>query len=373
MKRMNLVWITVAMIMSGCGKESAHKKAMLRLGKMSVPVTTAIAGRGRVQQLLEIGGAVKALHTLDIVPDIPGRLKQVMVKEGDMVKKGQVLAVLDTKQARIRLQQAVAAVAAAKAQFKNAKQQLARTKQLYKRGAMTKQQLDAITAAFEAAKAGVNQARAAKGLAMHAINVSTMRAPFDGMITWRFRDPGDMINPLMQSLSPLAPNAVVRLARLDRVLVDGFVSDKDWAWVRKGMPAYISVDAWKRGRAFEGRVTKVAPAANSMSRMFAIEVTVNNSGLKLRPGMYARLDLTRNSQEGVVVPLDALVKRAGKFIVFTTGKNIALLHRVKVGLRSDTEAIILKGIRVGDKVVIQGNISLREGTPTRVIRTLRSK
>ena len=368
MRRFNMILLVAGLILPGCGKKDA-KKAVLNLEKMSVPVTIATARDGQVNQLLEIGGKIEALQTLDIVPDMPGRVKEVLVKEGDLVKKGQVLAVLDTKQVRIQSQQVGAAVAAAGAQLENARKQLIRTRQLYKKGAVTKQQLDAMNAAFKAASAGMERARAARALATHAIAVSTMKAPFNGVITGRFRDPGDMINPLMQSLSPLAPNAVVRLARLDEVLVDGFVSDQNWSWLKKGMPAFVMVDAWK-GRKFKGRITKIAPAANALSGTFAVEVSVKNEGLKLRPGMYARLSLTKATQKGVVVPLDALVKRSGKFIVFTVDKKSARLHQVSVGLQSDMYAIISKGIKAGEQVVVQGNIALREGSPIRVIDTI---
>ena len=365
----NLILIVAVMAIAGCGKKGMRKKAGLKLEKMSVPVTTATAKMGSVRQVLEVGGAVKAFKELNIVPDIPGRIKQIMVREGDLVKKGDVLAVLDTKQVRIQLRQAVSAVSAAKAQFDNAKKQLARTKQLYRRGASTKQQLDSITAGFRAAKANLSRAMAAKALAMHSIDVSTMKAPFDGMITGKFKDPGDMINPLSLSVSPLVPGGVVRVAQLDRVLVDVFVSDRDWAWIKKGMPAYIRVDTWK-GHVFVGKVTKTAPAANAMSRTFKIEVTVPNPGVKLRPGMYARINIVHKVQKGVVVPLDALVKRAGRFIVFTIKDNIAHLHEVTVGLRNDKKAIIMKGINAGDTVVVQGNIALREGTPIRIMERL---
>ncbi len=352
------------LVFAGCGQK--QKQGTITLAKMSVPVTVAKAVNGQVSSVLHIGGSIKAFKELDIVPDIPGRLAQVLVKEGDVVKKGQVLAVLDTSQARIQLQQVDAAVQAAQAQFENAKHQLTRTSQLFKRGAVTKQQMDGISAAFKAAKAGLARAKAARALAMHAIKVSTMYAPFDGVITGRFKDPGDIINPLMQSLSPLKPNAVVRLARLDKVLVDGFVSDRDWSWLHKGLPVRVTVDAWP-GMQFDGVLTKVEPAADALSRTFPIEVTVANKGLKLRPGMYARVILTRDTQRGVVVPLDALVRRDNRFIVFTAGQGRAHLHQVKVGLQTADKAVILKGIKAGDRVVVQGNIALREGTPIRVI------
>jgi membrane fusion protein (multidrug efflux system)/multidrug efflux system membrane fusion protein/cobalt-zinc-cadmium efflux system membrane fusion protein len=347
-------------------------KGHVELKKMSVPVTVATARQGYVDRVLKIGGSVKGLEERDIVPDVPGRVARVLVKEGDLVKKGQVLAELDTKQTRIQFQQAQAALDAAQAQLTNARQELTRTRQLFKRGAVTRQQLDAVEAGAKAAKANVDRARAMVDLARHAIEVSTMKAPFDGMVTGRFRDPGDMINPLMQSLSPLAPNAVVRVARLDQVLVDGFVADRDWAWIHDGMPARVTVDAWP-GDVFEGRVTKVMPAADTMSRTFMVEVTVENKKVRLRPGMYARVFLTQERQKGVTVPLDALVKRDGGYLVFSVAEGKAHLHKVKVGLRSKDRAVVLEGLKPGLSVVVQGNIALKEGTPVRVIEDLDAK
>ena len=345
-------------LISGCG---VQKGTEIRLKKMAVPVKTTKAQVKIVREVIKTGGTVYGIKEARIMPEVSGRLNKVLVDVGDRVKKGDVLAILEMTQSNIQLQRAQAALIAAKAQEARAEKEYNRIKELYKRGAVTAQQFDAVVAGFKAAKAGVRQAMAAVELAKRLKKEAVMQSPFDGIVIERNFDVGDIVSPAMPSLSPFKSNCVVKIAKVDRVKVVGEVSDQDLNWVKKGGVVLIKTRMWP-GVVFKGEIIRVYPAANRLNRTFTVEAVVDNKDERLKVGMYVQMNIVKREKKGVAVPLSAIVRRNKKDYVFVVKGEHAHIRPVKVGIVGDTEVLIDKGVVAGDDVVTIGNVGLRDNS-----------
>ena len=336
-------------------------KGPVHIASMAVPVQVQKVQHRVVREVLETGGIVKGIREVRVWPETPGRLEKILVKEGDRVKKGEVLAVLETAQSQARLSQALAALDAARAQFVRAKGEFSRVKELFSKGAATRQQLDTVRAALEAARAGVRQAEAGVRLARKLAAETVVKAPFDGVVTASFFEVGDLVNPGVPSLSPSGPDSLIRIAQVDKVRVIIRVPDKALSWVKKGIEGEVRSDAWPH-KIFKGKVTKVNPGADPFTRTFKVELTLNNPDFLLRPQMFVMVKLIKRQEQGLAVPQKAVVKRNSRDVVFVVhGKQVKEVP-IKVGLSGEGWSLVLQGLKGTEDVVVAGNAALKDGS-----------
>ena len=149
---------------------------------------------------------------------------------------------------------------------------------------------------------------------------------------------------------------------MDRVKVTAYLSEVDMSKVEKGQAARVSCDAYP-DRVFQGRVTTVAPAANPITRKIKTEVTVPNKGYFLKPGTFARLDIITGVRKNVLlVKSIAVAANRNEKYVFVVENGRAKMREVACGAVSGGLTEIKKGLRAGEKVIVEGNYSLIEGT-----------
>ena len=157
--------------------------------------------RQRISEKISYTGTLEAARKTSITPEVGGKIARILVHEGDSVRAGQVLAELETESTRLQLRQAEAGVAVAEAGYNDALKNKERMDRLIKENAVSEQQAEKVTLAFDAAKAQREQAQAALNLAKYALNISIMKAPFSGVIAAKNAEVGDVINPMMGGFS----------------------------------------------------------------------------------------------------------------------------------------------------------------------------
>jgi len=319
----------------------------------AAPVKVYKVKRQRISENLFYTGLIEAWKEINITPDVAGKIAAIHVEEGDRVRKGQLLAELDTRAIRLQLDQTKAGVAVAEANYNDAKRNMDRMERLSREKAVSEQQAEKINLAFEAAEAQLQQAKAALNLANHQLDVSLMKAPFNGIIAKRSVEVGDMINPLMGGAG------VLTLVDFYRVKISVDVSYQDIVRVTKGQPALLKVSVLP-GERFNGQVSVVNLAADILTKKFRVEVRVNNPDLVLRPNTFGEVMFEVEIHENVVaVPQKAVVDN--KFVFVAKGDK-AEKRDVVLGIQNAEMVEIVSGLVEGDLVIVEGNYSMDDGT-----------
>jgi membrane fusion protein (multidrug efflux system) len=175
--------IVLVAAINGCSKKA---KTTGESGKQIVAVQTAPVMRRTLQEFLSFTGNVEAKHQLNVVPHISGKIARIFVREGQFVRAGTVIAMLDTGLISYQLQQAKAGLAVARANLHNAELNWKRIQELKKNGSVSDQQFDKVQVGIEAARAQMQQAQAAFDMASYQMRVAKMRAPFRDSLARNF-------------------------------------------------------------------------------------------------------------------------------------------------------------------------------------------
>jgi len=323
----------------------------------AAPVKVFKVKRQKISEKLSYTGVIEAWKKIIITPDIGGKIAKIHVEEGDNVKKGQLLAEIDTRAIRLQLEQTRAGLAVAEANFKDAQRNMERMERLKSEKAVSEQQYEKIKLAFEAAGAQLKQARSSLNLARHNLDVSLMKAPFSGIVASKNAEVGDVINPMMGGFSP--NSGVLTLMDFSRVIIEMDVSHQDIVRIKKGQAAQLRVTAFPN-KVFHGNVSLVNMTADPLTKKFKVEVKVENADLDLRPNTFGEVTLEINTHENaLVIPQKAVL---GNQYVFLA-KNNSTVERIDLilGLQNTEMIEVVKGLKDGDLVVIEGNYSLEDG------------
>lgn len=321
-------------------------------------VTVFKVSKQRISEKLVFTGVIEAWQTMNLTPEIGGRIAKIYVEEGDRVQKGQLLAELDTRAARLQLEQAEAVVAVAQANYNDAEKNVERMERLIKENAVSEQQYEKIKLTFESADAQLNQAQAALNLSKYSLDVSIMEAPFAGVVASKNAEVGDVINPMMGGLS--SNSGVVTLMDFSRVKIEVDVSYQDVVRIKKRQPASMAVSAFP-GRSFPGRVSVVNLTADPMTKKFHVEVAAENPDLLLRPNTFGEIMIEVSSHEdALVIPQNAILEN--KYVFVLNEDNTVRRQEVSLGLENTDMVEILSGVQSGDRVVVEGSYGLDDGT-----------
>jgi membrane fusion protein (multidrug efflux system) len=343
-----------------------------------------------VRRQVDVVGTLAAREEAVISAEVAGRVSRLVHDLGDRVPAGAALLELDPEklqyraegqraaldQARARYGAAddgtlpplekVPAVVSTGAQLADAQQQLERAKNLASRNLISKSDLDTAQTRFDTAKAAHDQALASARqlradieaqssslrLAQRELRDAVIRAPFDGYVAERLVSPG-------QYLQPQTP--VMRIVRLQPLKLTAEVPEKFAPWIETGREMAVRVDAFP-GETFEGRVVRIAPAVNLKSRAFAIEGEIPNADGKLKPGTFARVQITTDHVDrAVTIPVSAVQSRYGTNRVFTVQNGQLVGREVVLGDRLGDRVEVSKGLEAGTKIVTTDVDQLADG------------
>jgi RND family efflux transporter MFP subunit len=336
---------------------------------IDVPVVKAVVGD--VESSLEISGTLTPRSRVAVKPRLPGALEQILVDIGDPVSEGQTIATLDRREIDAQADAATAAVAVAQAALDTAEASLAsaalehdRAKNLFDKGALPRQRLDAAQTAHRAsiaqrdlATANLAQANAALRRAREIQKNATLTSPVTGFVVERNYDPGAMPGDL----------PVVVVADLRQMKLEAGVSELEAGRLRVGMKARVAVQA-KPGETFFGQLAAIAPEVDERNRHFKIEVRVPNDGRMLLSGMFATARIVEATAGNVVlVPKEAVTSKDGKRVVRKVEGETVTAVEVTEGLADAARVQIVKGLNAGDVVLADARRPLAEGAKVRGI------
>jgi len=352
-----LLLIIVSSLFS-CGKGGKEDSNME--GRQPVPVKVAEVTRRDITRTLDLTGDIEPWQAVEVVPHISGKVAKIYVDAGDTVKKGDILAELDTEAAKLQLKQAEAGLAIAQANYNDAELNWKRMQNLSEKGTVSEQQYEKVKLAYDAAQAQLKQAKAALELAKYQLEVSVMKAPFDGVIASKNLNEGEIINPMMMMQGS---KSVVTLIDISKVKIRVSVPDRYIKNISYGLPVYVTVDTYP-GKVFQAKIHTISPSANPLSRAFDVEVMVENSNYQLKPGMFARVNIAIEKRENTLsVPIDALVKEGSKTYVFVAENSVARKRRVTTGIREKDWIEVIEGLKENERVITFGKKKLIDGYP----------
>lgn len=289
-------------------------------------------------------GTLRADEAVVIRPEIAGRIDQIQFAEGQRVQRGSLLVTLDAGETRAQVQ-------SSRVQLELEKQRLERSQDLFKKGFISQQALDEQRSMHDrsAAKLREDQVRLAK---------SEIRAPFSGVAGLRQVSEGAYV---------AAGTDIARLDKLDQLKLDFRVPETFLAQLKPGQPVRIAVDAYAKEE-FHGTIYAIEPAIDEQTRTVLVRARVGNTNLKLRPGLFARVQLQLGVRENAVwIPEQAIVPRGQDAFVFRVNAGKVDLVQVSTGIRKVGEVEILKGIAEGDLVVTEGTQRIGPGSSVNVM------
>ena len=321
-----------------------------------------------------ITGNLRTLSTVDIKPEVGGRLLAVYFREGDFVRKDQLLAEIDLVNYRLSYDQAAAALRVAEAgveraqiSAEHAKTEKERADNLLRSGGITqKDHQAAVTGIKEAesqvrlAEAQCGQARAVLAIAEKALKDCRIYAPAEGHVQKKYFDKGSLLTP-GSILYTLVDNSQLEL--------ECVVPSYQLASIRLGQQATFQTPTWGERR-FEGTVSAINPEVESENRSVMVQLKVTNSRGELRSGMYAKGEIiTGKEPQALMIPRDSLIPEkegsgtAGTYVI-RDGK--ARRVEIKIGANQPDSVLVRQGLQEGDMVITEIGPSLKEGTPVRV-------
>jgi RND family efflux transporter MFP subunit len=337
-------------LVGGCSKSPAAAETE----RPPVAVDVARVAPGDLEETIGVVGTLEPKFEGEVRTDFSGTIAEVLVSEWVPVRRGQVLARFDTREADSYLQAATAARLQAEVGATRAQRELQRTEELLAGGLATRQNLDDRRAEAEAAQAAVAAARAQEAMARTRLGNGTVRATTDGVIAVRKVDPGDFVDRAL----------MFRIVDNRRLELTVSVPSSSIARVALGQPLRFTADGVP-GRAFEGRVRFINPAADQTSRTVDVIATVDNADGALKAGMFAKGEIVTGERTGVLrVPRSAILTwdpatRTGA--VFAVEGERARRKEIRTGVASTDDIEVVSGIGAGAMVVTRGAFDLKEG------------
>ncbi|MDD2961025.1 MAG: efflux RND transporter periplasmic adaptor subunit [Muribaculaceae bacterium] len=337
-KNLSLLVCTSLLICSCTSKEETSK------AKETLPlVNVELVKEEAVPQIVDYTATIESYKTNNITTSTANRIKKILVDVGSNVSAGQTVVILDDvniEQMKIRLQ--------------NKKLDYDRAVELLKIGGGTQQSVDQLQTEYEAYK---------RSFANMQENTRLV-SPISGVVTARNFDNGDMTSQ----------NPILTIEQIQPVKVIVNVSEQDFTKIYLGLGVIVKLDVYGE-QEFTGKVSLIHPTIDPRTRTFQVEINIPNSGSKIRPGMFARVQVNYGTNNRVVVPDQAVVKQTGsgnKYVyVYKDGK--VSYNKVELGQRLDNRYELISGVDNNSQVVVSGQSALSDGASVELLKDAKAK
>ena len=351
-----LAMVLGSLVLSGCkgGKEgetdgSAKTEEVGKDGKEGekkpepVPVEVVSVGRQAITASYAGTANLEAPGESQVVAKTSGVMVQLLAEEGQVVRKGQVLARLDGDRVRLEAERSAATVN--------------KLENNYRRSQKLRQEKLVSADSDEQIRYELEAARVSLALARLELSYTNIVAPINGVVAQRMVKPGNLISlnaPVFR---------IVDNSRLEAVLN---VPEREMAVLKPGMPLRMAVDAIP-GQVFEGKVDRVSPVVDSGTGTFRV-VCAFAGNETLRPGMFGRIEVIFDQRQNILtIPRVALLEDEGETAVYVVRADKAARVPVKLGYTTGEFAEIISGVKEGDRVITAGKVAVRDGTEVQVL------
>ena len=398
-KKLGIVLILICVVIGGF-HYFMNRNAVQKGKDIAKPeVVVYTVQRQDMMRRISLYGETVAQANIDIAPKYTGRISEVCVSLGQVVKEGDILLVQDTGDLDLSILQNTAASRQAEAEakeaeatyqasydkesanYENDKTNYERYATLYEQGAVSKEEFDrvsqqmiasksaldtlrnqemtgAIPATIEAKNAAWQKSQKGSEMLAKQRNDLILYAPRSGVIGYRNAEVGAIAQ---------AGQKVLSLVDNSNIYIDCELSEIDVAAVKVGLPVDINIEAL--GDRYQGEIIYVSPAADSTTKHYAVRIVLKNIDERIRSGMFARTELfSLQRKETLVIPKEALIERNGKYFIFIIDEaDKAMEREVSIGLRNDESVEILDGISEGDVIAVSNLARLKNNVAVHTV------
>ncbi|GLC91989.1 RND transporter [Cupriavidus sp. TA19] len=316
-------------------------------------------GRQDLQVSLPLSGSLRALNQASVKAKVSGEVQQVLVREGEPVRAGQVIARIDSTEYEAKVAQARGQMLAMQGQFQNSRQTWERNRELVGKGFISKTAFDKFQSDLDVARANLDAAQGGLAVAQKALADTVVKAPLDGMVAARAVQPGEKVSP---------DTRLVDVVDLRVLELEAPVPMADVARASVGQAVELDVEGAGR---FTGKLVRINPSVMQGTRSIMVYVRVENADAKLRAGMFARGALVLGERSAVVaVPVSAVRMEGERAFVYAIDKDVLAEHPVQLGVRDEGSGLveIVSGLDAGTEIVRTNLGTLRSGSQVRRVK-----
>jgi RND family efflux transporter MFP subunit len=348
-----------ALLLAACGEQNKY------VAPPPPKVTVAHPVKQPVTQYLEVTGNTAPINTVDLVARVQGFLQEIHYKDGDQVKKGTVLFVIEPEPYEVKLAQAKAAEDGAAANLKQSDAEYNRNAQLAAKDFASKSTLDQALATRDSNKANLEQAKTNTRLAEINLGYARVAAPFDGIVTAHLASVGELVGA-----SGTSPTQLATIIQIEPIYVNFNISEQDVLRVRaemrrrgltpadlKKIPVEVGLQS-ETGYPHKGMLDYAAPTLNTATGTLPVRAIFPNTDRALLPGNFVRVRVPVQEQaDGLLVPEVALGSdQGGRYVLVVNGENVVEQRKVGVGQIVGEMRVIDSGLKAEDRVVVSGLI-----------------
>jgi len=316
-------------------------------------VKLAVVKNSDTPQVLKLPGTLLGFSQSPIAARASGYVKKWYTDIGSVVKKGEVLAEIDTPELDQLLAQLFATQQQASESMQLAKLSLERWEALRKKDVVSQQEYEEKKSLYSQATANYNAASANAERTRQLTVFKKVIAPYSGVITKRFIDIGDLIDGTTKPL--------FLIAKTDPLRVYINVPQSYTPWIKIGQGADITLDEQK-GRVFIGEVTKLASAIDPISRTMQVEVSLGNKEKQLLPGAFVQVNLKLPASNAINIPSNTLlIRKEGIQVAIVDEQNKVSLQKIKLGRDYGVSSDVIDGLKGGERLVLNPSDSLSDG------------
>jgi len=306
---------------------------------------------------LKLSGSIEGKTAATISAKLAGRIEQVLVKQGQLVQAGQVLAKLESVELANAVRTAEQAVAKAQIAYELEVNDYERYKTLYAQHAIAKQSLDSYDAKLRTAQAELASAIASQSSAEQQYEYGNITAPVDGVVANVTATVGQVV---------ASGTSLMSVQDISEVYAIVNIEQKDLGKVTIGQKAEVTVDTYEN-KVFPGILDTINPEAGSANRMFSTKIKIDNAGGLLKTGMFIKTQLSTGAAVQVLtVPQSAVIQKQGLYYTFTAETNKAVRHQIEIGDVIGDTIQIKTGLEPGAKVITSNVNKLKNGDLIRI-------
>ena len=354
-RKHRLLVLALAALLAGCGGENRYVAPPPPQVKVALPVEENIT------RYLDATGNTAAVNTTNLVARVQGFVQEIRYRDGDEVKKGDILFVIEPEPYKLKLEQARAAEAGAAATLKQNQLEYERQADLASRAVASKASLDNATANRDAAQAKLMQAKGDTAQAAINLGYTEVKAPFDGIVTARAVSLGELVGAN-------GPTQLATIVATDPIYVNFNISEQDTLQSRevirqlgltpeelKKVPVEVGLQS-DEGYPYKGTLDYASPSVSQATGTLAVRAILDNADRRLLPGYFVRVRIPRQQKvQSLLIPEAALGSdQGGRYLLVVDKDSVVEQRKVTIGPRVGDLRVIDKGLAADDRVVVDG-------------------
>ena len=351
---LSLMMIGLVAVISSCSKESEEE-----IEQAAVKVEVQKIKSIDKAKELQFTGIIEADDKLVLSTKIVGQITNVLVKEGDKIKQGQLLVEINSNDIKSKRNAVSASLREAQASLENVNKNYERIKILAQKGSATQRELDDITTSKEVGESKVVSIQASIKELNELLTYANLKSPISGFVSQKFVNVGDMATPG----SPL-----LALESLDNLKASINVPEFEIGMLDENDPVQVKIDALPN-KTYRGVIEKIIPSTAFSGAQYKVNIAFESLDRNVKPGMFARVNVNKNLESKILIPASTIERRGQLHGVFTVGQQgEAMLRWVRIGETYPEGTEVLSGLSQDETIIISSEAKLYDGMKVEIIK-----